>query len=370
MLRLLREGADVGTALHAAARAGHINIVQALLHASADIHAVDRWGDNPLAATLRRAAERVYSHSRADACFISVAEMLLQAGAAVTATALAAAVTWLAQQRQQQPQPAGLEGTPVSALWRSLLAAVDVTDSAGRTALYIAAERMPAAVEVLLSAGASTSSTCGSFGDTVLHAAAIRSCWVLQEECELVRSALQRLAAAAAAAAGCLNAFNAHGETPLALLICDDTRANRGLSCLERVRVLLAAGADPNAAGPDTDTPLVRAVRECDGNPCGIEVVSALLSAGADPYLAPEHGLPSTAVGIAVRKGKVDIVRLLLQPVPAPAQSRLPMCWRKFVTCRQTGWSQVHHRLAASRCCSCCLQPPPPPTIPSQHRRR
>lgn len=70
-------------------------------------------------------------------------------------------------------------------------------------------------VEVLLSAGASMSSTCGSSGNTVLHAAALGSSSVHQEQRELEQPVLQRLAAAAAAA-GCLNASNADGQTPLA----------------------------------------------------------------------------------------------------------------------------------------------------------
>jgi ankyrin repeat protein len=128
--------------LHTAARSGDrdIDIVQILLQAAADVHAVDSAGQTPLEVALDTAA---LLPDRPDARCIHVAEMLLQAGAAVTAAVLAAAASLLAKQQQQQQQPAAFAGTPAGNLWRMLLAAagsVDITDSEGRTALYIAAK--------------------------------------------------------------------------------------------------------------------------------------------------------------------------------------------------------------------------------------
>lgn len=150
---------------------------------------------------------------------------------------------------------------------------------------------MPEAVDVLLAAGASVSVACGSTGDTVLHAAASPRTWVARHCPQRQLQILQRVTAAPAAAS-CLNAVNAVGLTPMAQAVCHGRHRWQGArggnaSCLDRVRVLLAAGADVNAAGPGGRSPLVQAVGGCDGNQYGLEVVAALLNAGVDPELLP-----------------------------------------------------------------------------------
>lgn len=72
-----------------------------------------------------------------------------------------------------------------------------------------------------------------------------------------------------------------------------------------RVRVLLAAGADPNAAAECGETALMRAVSK--GN---LEVVEVLLEAGGDVHAKSENGF--TPLFMAVFFGHVAIARALL----------------------------------------------------------
>jgi hypothetical protein len=76
---------------------------------------------------------------------------------------------------------------------------------------------------------------------------------------------------------------------------------------LEAVHALLAAGSDPNAANPDLGfTPLFVATFE-KGNSA---IVAALLTAGAAPSLATEHGF--TALHNAAEQGDLDALEKLL----------------------------------------------------------
>src|SRR5919199_3920468 len=72
-----------------------------------------------------------------------------------------------------------------------------------------------------------------------------------------------------------------------------------------RVRVLLAAGADPNAAAEYGETALMRAVSKGD-----LEVVEVLLDAGGDVHAKSENGF--TPLFMAVFFGHVAIARALL----------------------------------------------------------
>jgi hypothetical protein len=72
-----------------------------------------------------------------------------------------------------------------------------------------------------------------------------------------------------------------------------------------RVRVLLAAGADPNAAAEYGETALMRAVAKGD-----LEVVEVLLDAGGDVHAKSENGF--TPLFMAVFFGHVAIARALL----------------------------------------------------------
>lgn len=93
--------------------------------------------------------------------------------------------------------------------------------------------------------------------------------------------------APATAAARCLDAVNTRGWPALAELV-NAAYSNRH-PCLASVRVVLAAGADPNAAGDEFNRPLRVAVRGCgkEDNPQAAEIVAALLGAGADPKAVP-----------------------------------------------------------------------------------
>lgn len=314
-VRIQRIRTSGKTVLHVAAANGNPAVVRALLDARADVNAVDMSGDTPLSAALQHAASEAVNC----AGVVRAAEVLLQAGAAVTASELAAAANLLAHQ-QQQLQPAAVV-QQVDHLWRTMLAAagsVDVQDSKGRTALHVAVSQMPEAVEVLLAAGASVSATC-SRGDTMLHAAASSRSWVAKHCPERQLQILQRIIAAPGAAA-CLNAVDASGFTLMALAVCDGgdscpAARDGSVSCLDRVRLLLAAGADINAAGPEGSTPLTQAawacrdmgrVGVCDAH--GLEVSAALLSAGANPN-PPE----SNCLRGALVFGHCEVVQALIQ---------------------------------------------------------
>jgi hypothetical protein len=133
------------------------------------------------------------------------------------------------------------------------------------------------------------------------------------EECEV----LQCLAAAAAAA-GCLNALNARGKTPLALAIFKLILGPEyGLSCLEHVRVLLAAGADPNAAEFAADTPLMLAVTklqelhpDAGGSDAGLQILQLLLA--AEPQPPPAQVKAALRVCLQQERGYAAAAHLLL----------------------------------------------------------
>lgn len=77
---------------------------------------------------------------------------------------------------------------------------------------------------------------------------------------------------------------------------------------LELVTALLAAGADPNRGRQsDGRSPLESAAREGS-----IEIVKALLAAGADVNLVFRNGYQETALHCAVRGERLDVIKVLL----------------------------------------------------------
>ncbi len=90
--------------------------------------------------------------------------------------------------------------------------------------------------------------------------------------------------------------------TPLAIAIAEHSQA--------LVEVLLAAGADVNAAGADGMTPLMQAVIYHQDRTGKSAFVETLLGRGADPNRADEEGM--TALIYAADHGKVEVVRSLL----------------------------------------------------------
>lgn len=121
-----------------------------------------------------------------------------------------------------------------------------------------------------------------------------------------IEAAIERddAAAVAAAAPGAdLNTPGISGATVLVLAL----RHLREPRQLDVVRALLAAGADPNATG--AEPPLQPAIG--DSRTAGIEVVKLLLDAGANPNARTEGGEPVFFIGGGAGID-VEVMRLLL----------------------------------------------------------
>lgn len=121
--------------------------------------------------------------------------------------------------------------------------------------------------------------------------------------------AIQRDDAAAipaAAAATDVNQLGRDGLTPLALAVRLLEKQPRPLDV---VRALLAAGADPNRRGASAEAPLTLAIRA--SAKAGPEPVRLLLAAGADPNARTQFGEPAyfAAAGITVPP---EVMALLL----------------------------------------------------------
>ena len=101
-------------------------------------------------------------------------------------------------------------------------------------------------------------------------------------------------------AAACLNIRTASGSTPLHLAASTQRQV--------LLKVLLAAGSDPNATSRSNSTPLhfAASVGRADG-------VEALLEAGADPHVRLLN-IESTAIHCAAeaKREQVEIIELLL----------------------------------------------------------
>lgn len=104
----------------------------------------------------------------------------------------------------------------------------------------------------------------------------------------------------------CLALILEHGGDPNAMSFGTAPLHWAGWANTEAVRLLLAAGADPNlpAPGHTNDTPLHFAVARPDS-------VAALLEAGADAAAANDNG--DTALDVAQRDGYTDAAALLLE---------------------------------------------------------
>ena len=233
---LLRKGVNPnvpdnrgGTAVHHAAGAGALGILDALLQANGDPDVQDRDGNTPL-------------HLAADA------------SSAVSDERESAAVMRVLLKHRADPRRANRDG---------------------EMPLHIAARThgrpSSAGVEALLGAGAPPNRP-NRRGDTPLHAA------------------VGRYATHSAGVIGALlasgarpGATNGEGMTPLQLLV------RHGADTGGPVTVLLRGGANPNRKAPDGSAPLHTAIR-MGGNRGKVGVVKALLAGNADPCVRDAKG--------------------------------------------------------------------------------
>ena len=307
---LLKAGADVNarggdrevTALHGVAIHGKPEMLRLLLDAGANPNLAGKSGTTPLALAVV-------------AGNVENARLLLEAGADVNAsskgrTALMAAV------RENDAQKA-------AALVRLLLAAgadINATDQGGRTALMLAArEAQPELIQTLLEAGAHPKAQ-DKQGKTALDWALeggngkalapliqrtgvpVNPGKVLSETAavgneDIIKALLAAHVAADATAAGEL-------WTPL---------VTAAFHCqIESIRLLLAAGANPNATSIAGRTALMEAASHCRA-----EAVKLLLEAGANPNAMGDVG--DSALTCAAQRGDLESFRLLLDAGADPS---------------------------------------------------
>ena len=293
--KLLKERVDVnavvngGTPLWTASQAGRAAMVRLLLASGAKVSIGDRNGAEPLLIASQE--------GHAD-----VVQILLDAGANVNAVAVQGA-TALAQAAQ---------GGKIDAMKLLLKAGakVDAPESTGATPLYLASQQGQAeAVKLLLAAGASVD-VSDVEGATPLHLAT-QNCHV---------EAIALLIAAHAN----VDRTAKNGFTPLdAASLPDPPRVQIGFQMTDHgaepiyndnsrdhagaVRLLLAAGANPNTVAPAVHnaTPLLMSSENGHA-----ESVRLLLRAGAKVEAASEDGY--TSLILASANGHTDIVRQLL----------------------------------------------------------
>jgi ankyrin repeat protein len=264
---------------------GDVAALKAALAAGLDVNAEDGYGNSPLTASCSRA--------RVDAV-----RVLLEAGADVNRTTkLGPPIRWAVSGYQYEDKQRAL------AILRLLLEAgadVNATDTMGQTPFLLAfREGCRELAEFFLKAGADVNRGDRS-GVTAL-------CWACQaKKVEAVRWLLS--------AGADPNVASDNGMTPLLATLSMADRAQADV--LERVRVLLAAGARTDAAYRNVKDTL------CDDlHPRGttalmlaaaagwLSVVEALLEAGAD--VTPRNRKGQTALTLAARNGHAAVVERL-----------------------------------------------------------
>ena len=177
-------------------------------------------------------------------------------------------------------------------------ARIDARTESGVSALHAAANSGDAAlIEYLLSRGADIAARTNT-DQTPLHFATFS-----------LRYANLRLLIAKKAP---LNAQDKHVGTALLSAVTGNANNDR----LPMIWDLLAAGADPNLAGPHGDYPIHRAVTGRNGRPM-LEVVSALVGSGARTDV--RNGKGETPIALADRLGHGDAVRSAISTPKPPA---------------------------------------------------
>ena len=208
-----KRDAEGNTPLHHACQKGYRDITVMLLEKDADVTATNNMSETPLHAAARTGNKEII-------------ERLLDRGADINAT----------DKDGKTPLVRLIDNKRTDAAIHLIEKGADIslTDNDGHTALdYAAANGLKNIVEKLN--GPMPSPTKDASGNTLLHQG------VYNGQGEIVRTLL-------ASPSPMTNASNDQGETPL-VIAC--IRNN-----LMIARMLIKAGADPNKALPDGNTPL------------------------------------------------------------------------------------------------------------------
>jgi ankyrin repeat protein len=317
--------ADDGcTALHLAARAGQVVVVNLLLEGGAEANARARSGDTPLVLASRGGHSRVVAAlERAGATGegLSTARLLGAIKADDVAGALGALADGADPNATDVDATEGTRSALIEAAARGHTEVVRALLARGarvgdvlerdvppwsRTALHEAARGGHAdVVTLLLEHGADVAAKDRDFeggGNTALHLAAEQGS-ALVLSCLLARGAS-------------VDARNAEGLSPLML-----AAGSACASAVPALRALLAAGAKLDARCPNGQTPLVYAAQH--GH---VEAARVLLDAGASTRAPTRPGQGPSALAAAAGGGHVELVRALLAAGADPTEAgRSPM---------------------------------------------
>lgn len=287
---LLERGADVSatttpgrTALHYAANSVHVDVVSSLLRAGADVLIADDDGVMPLHLAAHAEPDAVRRGFR-----LEVMEMLIQSGAEVNAT----------DGRGRTPLHHCLNALgDADAVGLLLRAGADVLlpDIDGATPLHRAVDncRHVEAIALIVAAGAEVNTT-DSQGMTALHRA-VHGC----TRADAIYILLE--------AGADVHQQDSLGQTPLHRAVTIgrlsdsnwawESDKNSLAMPVDAVDALLAFGASVHSTDMNGDTPLHLAVDRWEGLGWGsIEVVSALIAAGADPLVKNSDGSSPLAI--------------------------------------------------------------------------
>ena len=330
------------TALHEAARAGHLAVVKLLVEKGANLNATDFSGLTPLKLALGRRKTEVADYLRqqgAQERIVTAPRASIPTNTSTAARPLFGtnSAPKLAAPNQPPVRPAAPAPAPeappterellavtipihdaaragnteqIKQLFASAPHLVDATDEKGLTPLHVAAtHHQLAAAQLLLILRASVSARSLT-GQTPLHLAARRTDGAMAELLLTNRAPV--------------DARDKVGNTPLLTALqtasgdsvekqtaVRDTKVNVSVLAVQQqqlgfVRLLLAFRADPNLRNTDGLTPLIGAVSL--GNE---PVVNALLAAHADVNAA--DGLGLTPLHLAAGRGQAPIADALLR---------------------------------------------------------
>jgi ankyrin repeat protein len=284
---LLRSGADIRAkfstqdSLHLASVAGFLPIVRMLLAAGADINGRNGRGETPLMVA-------------ADGGHAPVVQLLIDSGADTNAGRDDGATALMIASWQGY--------TSVARILAQGKATIDLSNSRGQTALMYGSENGKTdIVRYLLEEGASVNMTANDGTQPLMFAS-------LNGHVEIVSMLIDHGAG--------INHPNSHGQTPL--------MAVKGPAC---ARILLDAGADPDARDVEGNTALMYAVDRDE-----TEVARLLLAAGADVNAVPKNGY--TPLMRAITGKHDDLVEMLKQRMIELATEREESSYLPFVITR------------------------------------